>query len=371
MAKTYCKKCGSVLLKDAEFCGKCETKVSLASKVENPKTKIHEALSNNTQKSVHPKIINKNQPTLKQKDFMVAAMLSLFLGVIGVDRFYLGKIGTGILKLITFGGFGIWYLIDLIMILTGKAKSHDRQKLKNRQKNLSLALIVTGLVFLAIIINIFAATLYKPTTTVKVDGSTTDQPFIIATFGANSVNPITPTPAPTPPAPKVYDGSGDDVVTIQKPSDGSAIVLFECPDCTRNTVVKTDGAESLLVNTIGSYTGSHLIDTRSGSNTTHIIVTAVGAWKLTVGGLDQATQQTAGQPISGIGDAVVHITGKTSKARITNTGESNFTIHIYPENGNSANLAINTIGSYKGTVPLEAPAYVQVGSSGDWSITPN
>ncbi len=43
-------------------------------------------------------------------------LISFFLGMLGVDRFISGKIGTGILKLITFGGFGIWWLIDLIKI---------------------------------------------------------------------------------------------------------------------------------------------------------------------------------------------------------------------------------------------------------------
>lgn len=82
-----------------------------------------------------------------QKDFLTAAMLSLFLGWLGVDRFYIGKIGTGILKLITLGGIGIWYLIDLILILTGSMKSKDGQALKNREKNLKIALIITGIVF--------------------------------------------------------------------------------------------------------------------------------------------------------------------------------------------------------------------------------
>lgn len=53
------------------------------------------------------------------RNYMTASMLSLFLGALGVDRFYLGYIGTGILKLLTFGGFGIWYTIDLILIITG------------------------------------------------------------------------------------------------------------------------------------------------------------------------------------------------------------------------------------------------------------
>ena len=59
------------------------------------------------------------------KSNVVALILSIFLGELGIDRFYLGYIGTGILKLITCGGFGIWWLIDLIMIATGKLKPKD------------------------------------------------------------------------------------------------------------------------------------------------------------------------------------------------------------------------------------------------------
>ena len=60
----------------------------------------------------------------KNKKWIVALLLSVFVGSLGVDRFYMGYIGTGILKLITFGGFGIWWLIDLILIAT----KHDFAK---------------------------------------------------------------------------------------------------------------------------------------------------------------------------------------------------------------------------------------------------
>lgn len=81
------------------------------------------------------------------KDFMTAAMLSLFLGWIGADRFYLGKYGTGFLKLITLGGFGVWFLLDLLLILTGSMKDNFGQPLQNRKKQLKSALIVVVVVF--------------------------------------------------------------------------------------------------------------------------------------------------------------------------------------------------------------------------------
>lgn len=50
------------------------------------------------------------------KDYMTALLLSIFLGGLGIDRFYLGYTGLGIAKLLTLGGCGIWHLIDLILI---------------------------------------------------------------------------------------------------------------------------------------------------------------------------------------------------------------------------------------------------------------
>ncbi len=53
------------------------------------------------------------------KDWLVTLLLSIFVGGLGIDRFYLGYTGLGILKLLTAGGCGIWWLIDLILIVTG------------------------------------------------------------------------------------------------------------------------------------------------------------------------------------------------------------------------------------------------------------
>ena len=57
-----------------------------------------------------------------QKSWLATVLLCQFLGTLGVHRFYTGRIVSGIFQLLTFGGFGIWALIDLIMIYTDSFK---------------------------------------------------------------------------------------------------------------------------------------------------------------------------------------------------------------------------------------------------------
>jgi TM2 domain-containing membrane protein YozV len=56
---------------------------------------------------------------VSEKRKLPAFLLCLFFGVFGVHRFYVGKVGTGLLQLVTFGGLGIWWLFDLLVILLG------------------------------------------------------------------------------------------------------------------------------------------------------------------------------------------------------------------------------------------------------------
>ena len=69
--------------------------------------------------------MSQNNSSAPQKKYVTALLLSLFLGGLGVDRFYLGYTGLGIAKLLTFGCLGVWALIDFIMIAARKVTAAD------------------------------------------------------------------------------------------------------------------------------------------------------------------------------------------------------------------------------------------------------
>lgn len=63
----------------------------------------------------------------QMKDPLLSILLSIFIGTLGVDRFYIGDVGLGIGKLLTGGGCGIWWLIDIFLIV-------DATKQKNLEQ---------------------------------------------------------------------------------------------------------------------------------------------------------------------------------------------------------------------------------------------
>lgn len=66
-----------------------------------------------------------NIDSTSDKSFLATLLFCIFLGTLGVHRFYVGKVGTGILMLLTFGGLGIWVLIDLILIACVRFRDSD------------------------------------------------------------------------------------------------------------------------------------------------------------------------------------------------------------------------------------------------------
>jgi TM2 domain-containing membrane protein YozV len=64
------------------------------------------------------------------KEWVTALLLSLFLGSLGIDRFYLGHSGLGVLKLLTCGGVGVWSLVDVVLIAMNRMTDGEGRPLK-------------------------------------------------------------------------------------------------------------------------------------------------------------------------------------------------------------------------------------------------
>ncbi|WP_224093881.1 TM2 domain-containing protein [Arthrobacter sp. StoSoilB13] len=233
-------------------------------------------------------------PIPPQKSFLVTWILAMLVGVFGVDRFYLGKVGTGIAKLLTFGGLGVWALVDLILVLANKQTDKYRRPLEGYDKHKVVALIVTAVFIVGGIVLNSTRGPVTPPAAVPIPASTSSANSEPAASSAPTSPASTPSPAPSAAqttaaaasaAPKVatqtFSGVGDDIVAASL-SGAPAIVTFTCDPCSSNTVLKTNGRDSLLVNTIGSYTGTHIVDTSTGSTTSEFTINAQGSWSLTV-----------------------------------------------------------------------------------------
>ncbi|CAJ1317597.1 TM2 domain-containing protein [Paenibacillus sp. PK4536] len=65
-----------------------------------------------------------------RKSNLVSLLLCIFFGYLGIHRFYVGKVGTGLLMLFTAGLGGVWVIIDIIIIILGKFRDKEGYRLK-------------------------------------------------------------------------------------------------------------------------------------------------------------------------------------------------------------------------------------------------
>lgn len=317
------------------------------------------------------------------KSFIVTWILALLLGSFGVDRFYLGKIGTAIVKLLTLGGWGVWSLVDLIITLTGNQRDKHGRPLEGYARNKKVAWIVTGaLIVLPLVISMVvglagiaggAAIANRPASGPAVSSSEAAVPEVAAEE-----------PAPEPVAvnaaaawadktfgtfePIVESGTGDNIVSL--PAGATAAIVTSSHDGERNfAIVVLDAANTstgdLLVNTIGAYSGTSAYGFNSFSEGTSLKITADGNWTVTISPVSTAPELAA----SGAGDAVYLYNGSASKLTATHTGERNFIVMEETSEAFSFGLLVNDIGPYSGTVPLSAgPSVISVGADGAWTL---
>jgi TM2 domain-containing membrane protein YozV len=121
----YCQKCGKEISDQASFCPGCGQPVNApgASSSSSSSSSSSGSTSSARVASLEPGYRADKQVSTKSR--LATLLLCFFLGGIGVHRFYVGKVGTGVAMIFTLGGLGIWVLVDFIMIIVGNFKDAD------------------------------------------------------------------------------------------------------------------------------------------------------------------------------------------------------------------------------------------------------
>ena len=117
----YCVRCGAMLPSSRNYCPRCN-------RYFDPSVRYYSICGNPT----IPGVGAGSPYAVSSKDWLTALLLCILVGCLGVHRFYCGKIGTGILWLLTGGCFGIGWIIDVILIASGEFTDCYGYKLKDK-----------------------------------------------------------------------------------------------------------------------------------------------------------------------------------------------------------------------------------------------
>ena len=318
-------------------------------------------------------------PAGPAKSFVVTWLLALLLGIVGADRFYLGKTGTAVAKLVTLGGLGIWTVIDLIIVLTGRTTDKSGQRLTGRDELKVLPWVISAIVVALGFSGIAGAS------------------AALATFTA-TVAPIPATPAPAAPheddedaevvgtsssrqwASDVYGtfavtvderGSGDATITLPVGAT-SAQVMVEHPGPGALRIQAFDAedqpASGTLVDVVGEYDGTtaYGLDGDTSEPAVTLKVVADGEWRVLVAPIHYALDLFD----SGSGDSVFLYGGPEETLAVTYEGSGPVVVreHVNGE----VNVLVDDVGPFEGDVPVSAgPSVISIVADGRWMAVPS
>jgi hypothetical protein len=176
-------------------------------------------------------------------------------------------------------------------------------------------------------------------------------------------------------SPITLSGKGAKVPKFRIPDGAAAIATISAngSDNFAVTSLAADGSENdLLVNVIGSYTGTVLFDAAVGQHSVAFKIETSESWAVTLKPVSSARAWDGASKLSGKGDDVVRIAPSSAglvTLNITHNGSSNFAVTGYSANG--ADLMVNEIGKYTGQVPLADGSFLlTVQADGAWTVTP-
>ncbi|MEV4148414.1 hypothetical protein AB0J40_32475 [Amycolatopsis sp. NPDC049691] len=201
-----------------------------------------------------------------------------------------------------------------------------------------------------------------------------------STTGYGTIVSSTPVPAPAPTtsaAPVLKDvptethtGKGDGEFATTWPADQLGFFTFECPKCSANVMVDTDGGEFSLVNAIGKYKGTTWLNTEPDRPTTKVTVHADAAWTATIADYRSVLVAAAGATASGKGDAVLRIPEGVTHVKFTAKTRGNVALWVRSEDLHD--LLVNEIGDVDVDREVRGPTYLKVeGYEASWTVTPS
>jgi hypothetical protein len=323
--------------------------------------------------------------------FVVTWLLALFLGIVGADRFYLGKTGTAIAKLVTLGGLGIWSLIDLIILLTGRTTDVAGRRLAGYDEMKLVSLIVTGAWVIGggiggtiIAVGIFL--------TFATDGTTSGMPAsedratdLLGTDAptATPASAAASTPAETKAwADRKYGtfeeithtGSGDTVIPL--PVGAEAGLVHAAHEGSGNfAVYVVDDANTSTVDfaigSVGPYSGTSAYGLNGdywGEPGVALQVAADGRWVVTMSPISEAPElETAGTA-----DSVFLHSGAAGTLELSSEApDGQFSVLQYTDDSVGRAELISEFGEYQGSTPVQAgPSVMVIDADGAWSAAP-